>query len=74
MRLDQILQDGTFRVTDVNCDNASVARLVTMGLLPGQEVRLIHEAPLGDPISVRFLNCHMSLRRIDAAEIQGERV
>ena len=74
MRLDQILRDGTFRVTEINCDNPSVARLMAMGLLPGQEVRLTHEAPLGDPIAIRFLNCHMSLRRVDAAEIQVERV
>ena len=74
MRLDQINKDGTFRVTKVNCENESVARLMAMGLLPGQEVRLTHEAPLGDPIAVVCQGCHMSLRLKDAAEVEVEKI
>ena len=74
MRLDQINKDGTFRVTKVNCENESVARLMAMGLLPGQEVRLTQEAPLGDPIAVVFQGCHMSLRLKDAAEVEVEKI
>lgn len=73
MRLNEIKKDGKFRVTKVNSDNESVARLMAMGLLPGQEIRLTHEAPLGDPIAVQFEGCHMSLRREDAAEVEVER-
>ena len=54
MRLDTIRKNGTFRITKVNSDNESVAQLMAMGLLPGQEIRLTHEAPLGDPIAVFF--------------------
>ncbi len=74
MRLDQIKKNGAFRITKVNCANESVARLMAMGLLPGQEVRLTHEAPLGDPIAVAFQGCHMSLRLRDAAEIEVEKL
>jgi ferrous iron transport protein A len=74
MRLDQIKKDGAFRVTKVNCDNESIARLMTMGMLPGQEIRLTHEAPLGDPIAVAFQGCHMSLRLEDAAEVEVEKI
>ena len=74
MRLDQINKDGTFRVTKVNCENESVARLMAMGLLPGHEVRLTHEAPLGDPIAVVCQGCHMSLRLKDAAEVEVEKI
>lgn len=74
MRLDKIKRDGKFRVTKVNSDNGSIARLMAMGLLPGQEIRLTHEAPLGDPIAVQFDGCHMSLRLEDAAEVEVEKV
>jgi Fe2+ transport system protein FeoA len=30
MRLDQIKKDGIFRVTKVNCENESIARLMSM--------------------------------------------
>jgi Fe2+ transport system protein FeoA len=45
---------------------------MTMGLLPGQEIRLVHEAPLGDPIAIEFNDCQVSLRLADAAEIEVE--
>ena len=72
MRLDQIKKDGLFRVTSLNCDNDCIARLMSMGLLPDQQIRLVHEAPLGDPIAVEFNGCQMSLRITDASNIEVE--
>ena len=72
MRLSQITKDGLFRVKSLNCDNECVARLMSMGLLPDQEIRLVHEAPLGDPIAIEFNGCNMSLRLVDAANIEVE--
>lgn len=75
MRLDTInKRDGAFRIIKLNCENESIARLMKMGLLPGQEIRLTHEAPLGDPIAVSFRDCHISLRRKDAAEVEVEKI
>ena len=74
MRLDQIQKDGLFRVKELNSGNECIARLMSMGLLPEQEIRLIHEAPLGDPIAIEFNGCHMTLRLSDAAEIQVEKL
>ncbi|MFO8026527.1 MAG: FeoA family protein [Opitutales bacterium] len=74
MQLSQIKKDGRFRVIEVNPENESVSRLMSLGLLPGQEIRLTHQAPLGDPIAVSFDGCHMSLRLSDAAEVEVEAV
>ena len=74
MHLDKIKKDGAFRITKVNCENESIARLMSMGLLPGQKIRLTHEAPWGDPIAVIFRGCHMSLRLKDAAEVEVEEI
>lgn len=74
MQLSQIKKDGKFRVTKLNSENESVIRLMSLGLLPGRDIRLTHEAPLGDPIAVSFDGCHMSLRLCDAAEIEVEAI
>ena len=74
MRLSEIKRDGTFRVTSVNPNNQSLARLMALGLLPGKEIRLTHEAPLGDPIAIAFEGCHISLRLVDACEVDVETI
>ncbi len=72
MRLDKITKEGHFHVIGLNYENRCISRLASLGLLPGERVRLLHEAPLGDPIAVEFRNCRMSLRLSDAADIEVE--
>lgn len=72
MRLDKIKKGGLFRVKELNCTNDCIARLMALGLLPDQEIRLVHEAPLGDPIAIEFNDCQISLRRSDAANVEVE--
>ncbi|MBL6913718.1 MAG: ferrous iron transport protein A [Puniceicoccaceae bacterium] len=72
MRLNEIKKGGLFRVKNLNCCNECVSRLMSMGLLPDQEIRLVHEAPLGDPIAVEFNGCHISIRLKDAAHVEVE--
>ncbi len=74
LTLDRISRDGHFRVTALNSTNASVSRLMSMGLLPGKRIRLVHLAPLGDPIAVEFEGCQISLRLKDAADVSVEAV
>ncbi|PDH29704.1 MAG: iron transporter [Puniceicoccaceae bacterium MED-G30] len=72
MRLDQIAKNGNFRVVELDSENRCVARLMSMGLLPQQSIRLTHEAPLGDPIAIEFNGCQMSLRLTDAKAVEVE--
>lgn len=74
MRLDTIKKDGLFRVKRMQSSNPCIARLMTMGLLPKQTLRLTHEAPLRDPIAIEFNGCHISLRLEDAALIEVEAI
>lgn len=74
MQLNEIKKGGTFRVIRVNPCNECVCSLMSLGLIPGEQVRLTHRAPLGDPIAVSFSGCHMSLRRCDAADVEVESV
>jgi Fe2+ transport system protein FeoA len=44
-------------------------RLLEMGLTPGVRIEVERLAPLGDPIEIKLLGYHLSLRRSEAAEI-----
>lgn len=47
-------------------------RLIELGLRVGELVKVIRTAPLGDPISVKFKNCQLSIRKSDAVSIEVE--
>jgi ferrous iron transport protein A len=48
-------------------------RLMDMGLLPGQEIRVEKIAPLGDPIEVIVRSYTLSLRRNEAEGVEVAR-
>lgn len=43
-------------------------KLMEMGCIPGESVRIDQKAPLGDPISITVAGYHLSLR-LDEAEM-----
>jgi len=57
------------RVFSVNGSVAVARRLMEMGLVPGAHVRVVRNAPLGDPIQICVGGCHLALRRVDAHAI-----
>lgn len=57
------------RVHDVSGDDAVSLRLLEMGLTPGVVVRVVAQAPLGDPLEVEVRGYRLSIRRAEAARI-----
>ena len=47
-------------------------KLMEMGCVPGEEVRVEQVAPLGDPISIAVAGYHLSLRLNEARSILVE--
>ena len=47
-------------------------RLLEMGLVRGTRLRLLGQAPLGDPLEVKVRGYLLALRRAEAREIQVE--
>lgn len=47
-------------------------RLMEMGFIPGEEILVVKNAPLKDPVEYRILNYDVTLRRSEAAEIEVE--
>ena len=54
----EIVGDETFRL-----------RLMEMGMLRGETVRVVRFAPLGDPMEITLGSYHLSLRKLDARNI-----
>lgn len=52
-----------------NCAPDLRAKLLSMGLVDGQEVEVLHFAPLGDPMTIRVLGFHLALRLNEAAQV-----
>ena len=44
-------------------------KLMEMGCIPGEEVKVIQVAPLGDPISIAVAGYNLSLRLSEASSI-----
>jgi len=57
------------RVDNIELDSAASQRLMTLGLLPGIDVRVVQHAPLGDPIAIEFEGRRVSLRKSEAAGV-----
>jgi ferrous iron transport protein A len=60
----------TGRITAVGGAGPLRRRLMDMGLLPGQDVRVEKVAPLGDPIEVTVRSYALSLRRREADGVE----
>ena len=55
-------------ITEVT-DPEKVTKLMEMGCLPSEELRLDHIAPMGDPIAITLSGYKLSLRKRDAKHI-----
>ena len=60
------------RVCDIDVNDSVNQRLMAFGLMPGAEVRVVHIAPLGDPIAISFCHQKVMIRRSDAARVRVE--
>lgn len=59
-------------IKQIRCKGELKRRLIEMGLMPGERVEVIREAPLSDPIHVRTRCCDISLRKKEASSIEVE--
>jgi ferrous iron transport protein A len=62
----------TARVASVGSKGPMKRRLMDMGLIPGEEVRVVKVAPLGDPIEISVKSYALSLRKSEAESIVVE--
>lgn len=61
-------QSGVIEGYEVEDD--CVLKLSEMGLIPGQPVKILKVAPLGDPMEIEIMHYRLCLRKREAAKIR----
>lgn len=72
MNLAMLKPGDSGRITRVGATGPLKRRLMDMGVLVGEAVRVEKIAPLGDPIEVTIKNYKLSLRKKEAESILVE--
>ncbi len=60
------------RITSIGAIGPLKRRMMDMGILVGEEVRVLKVAPLGDPLEVMIKSYNLSLRKKEAEGIGVE--
>ncbi len=74
MNLAKLKPGETGKITSIGTIGPLRRRLMDMGVLVGEEIKVLKVAPLGDPIEVRVKNYSLSLRKKEAEGIGVEEV
>lgn len=72
MNLSMLNPGETGRITKIGAIGPLKRRLMDMGVLVGEDVKVKKVAPLGDPIEVSIKNYSLSLRKKEAEGIAVE--
>ena len=57
-------------VAKIHGDGALRRRIMDMGITRGTSIRVVKDAPLGDPMELKLRGYHLSLRRKDAELVE----
>ena len=60
------------KIIEFKDDGAVCQRLLEMGITPGEDVKVIRFAPMGDPIEIEIRGYRLSLRKQEADVIVVE--
>jgi ferrous iron transport protein A len=63
------LEVGEIGIVKEFTDLEMSVKLMEMGCLPGEEIRISRIAPLGDPIAIHVSGYQLSLRKFEASTI-----
>lgn len=74
MNLAKLVPGAKGRITKITVTGPLKRRLMDMGVLVGETVKVEKVAPLGDPIEVTIKNYNLSLRKKEAEGIEVEAV
>lgn len=70
--LDKLTPGQKGRVVGYTDDSRLTRRLMEMGLMPGNEVEYLRDAPLRDPIEIQVGSSCLSLRHSEASLVSIE--
>jgi ferrous iron transport protein A len=73
LKLSELKVGESATVHQIN-DEKLIYRLMELGLLPGELVKVEYIAPLGDPIAITVSNYQLSMRLSDADKVTVEKL
>ncbi|MBI5787547.1 MAG: ferrous iron transport protein A [Candidatus Schekmanbacteria bacterium] len=74
MNLSSLKPGQKGRITQIGAIGPLKRRLMDMGVLVGEEIKVVKIAPLGDPIEIVIKNYNLSFRKKEAEGIMVEEV
>ena len=72
IKLSDLPVGGRALVKEFPAKDPAFLRMREMGLLAGTTLTLIRTAPLGDPLEIKLRGYHLTIRKVDAAQILVE--
>ncbi len=70
--LGELQKNQVCRVLGYNQKGAYRRQLLSLGVTPGAEVKMVRSAPLGDPLEFQLLGFNLCLRRKEAYAVNVE--
>ena len=72
----QLQKENSYKIISLGdkLDSHFKRKLISMGVLPGAQFKIIRVAPLGDPIQIRINGFELSLRKNELAALTLENV
>jgi ferrous iron transport protein A len=68
--LSQLSPGETGTVSKIHGNGPIQRRIIDMGVVPGSKVEVQKFAPLGDPMEVKVMGFNLSLRKVEAQNIE----
>jgi ferrous iron transport protein A len=68
--LDKIQPNQEVIIKKIHHNNSNMTRLMEMGIIPEEKIKILQVAPLGDPIEVSIMGYKLCIRKKDAANIE----
>ena len=62
------------KIAAIELPGAERGRVMEMGMTIGTTIEVVKVAPLGDPVEYKVRGGHISLRKIEAAQIKVQRI
>lgn len=75
MTLENIKRGQRYLIHSISTlDQALASKILALGMIPGECIELMHNAPLGDPMQIKAGSTYISIRKKDGQFIEVEAI
>ena len=75
MTLQDIIKGKQYTIRNIaTLDQALLSKVLALGIVPGEQIELMHKAPLGDPMQLKVGSTYISIRRKDGQFVEVESI